>query len=172
MVLYLGVGVGIAVLGKVLRAAPRERIQKLEQARSALAQTEERLRLALHSSGIGVWSWDIAQNIIEADENCAVLFGLPMSLFPKTVEGFVARVHPDDRERVQQEVAASVDHGVEYDTEFRVVWPKGAFRHLAARGKVYYDESRLACRLTGVNWDVTERREAEENLRATAERFR
>ena len=166
-----GVGVGIAVLGGAMRAAPLAIIRKLRQARNALAQTEERLQLAPHSSGIGVWSLDIAQNIIEADENCAVLFGLPMSLFPKTVEGFVARVHPDDRERVQQEVAASVDHGVEYDTEFRVVWPKGAFRHLAARGKVYYDESRLAYRLTGVNWDVTERRQTEENLRAAAKRL-
>ena len=80
-------------------------------------------------------------------------------------------MHPDDRERVQQEVAASVEHGAEYDTEFRVVWPDGAVRSLAARGKVYYGEAGQPQRLTGVTWDVTERRQAEENLRAAAKRL-
>ncbi len=80
-------------------------------------------------------------------------------------------MHPDDRERVQQEVAASVEHGAEYNTEFRVVWPDGTVRSLATRGKVYYGEAGQPLRLTGVTWDVTERRQAEENLRAAAKRL-
>ncbi len=64
-----------------------------------------------------------------------------------------------------------VEHGAEYNTEFRVVWPDGAVRTLAARGKVYYDEAGQPRRLTGVTWDVTERRQAEENLRAAAKRL-
>jgi PAS domain S-box-containing protein len=135
------------------------------------ARAEERLRLTLRSSGVAVWSWDIARNDVDSDENCCVQFGLPIGQFPKSVEGFAACVHPDDRERVQKEVADSVGQGVEYKTEFRVVWPDGTVRNLAARGKVYYDEDRRPLRLTGVTWDVTERLQAEENLRAAAKRL-
>ena len=171
LVLYLSVGVGIAVLGGVMQRAPLASIRKLQQAREALAQSEERLRLTLRSSGIGVWSREIAPNIIEADENCSVLFGLRPGQFPETVEGFAALVHPDDRGRVQQEIAASVEYGAQYNTEFRVVWPEGAVRSLAVRGKVYYGEAGRPCRLIGICWDVTERRQAEENLRLTEVRL-
>ncbi len=140
-------------------------------AREALAQSEERLRLTLRSSGVAVWSWNIAANIVEADESCSVQFGLPTGQFPKTVEGFSACVHPDDRERVQKESANSIERRAEYKTEFRVVWPDGTVRLLAARGKVYYEETGRPLRLTGVTWDVTERRQTEENLRAAAKRL-
>ena len=165
--LYLSVGLGIAVLGGVMEARPRRYIRELQQARQALGQSEERLRLALHSSGIAVWSWEIAPNVVTADEHSSVLFGLPPGQFPKTVEGFAALLHPDDRERVQQETAASVEHGTEYNTEFRVVWPDSTVRCLAARGKVYYRNTGLPYRFLGVCWDVTERRQTEEDLRLT-----
>jgi PAS domain S-box-containing protein len=171
LALYVGVGIGIAALGGAMQATSLRNIRKFKQAREALAQTEERLRLTLRSSGIAVWSWDIVRNAVEADDNCSVQFGFPIGQFPSTAEGFAATVHSDDRERVQQEVAASVEHGAEYDTEFRVVWPDGTVRSLATRGKVYCTETGQPLRLTGVTWDVTERRQAEENLRATAKRL-
>jgi PAS domain S-box-containing protein len=167
LALYTGVGLGIAALGGVVHAEPLRNIGNLQQAREALAQSEERLRLTLRSAGIAVWSRDIGPNIIEADEHCSVLFGLPPGQFPKTVEGFAELLHPDDRERVQREIAASVERGAEYNTEFRVVWPEGAVRSLAVRGKVYYDSASQPYRLTGVCWDVTERRQAEDSLRLT-----
>jgi PAS domain S-box-containing protein len=136
-----------------------------------LANAEERLRLTLRSSGIAVWSWNIASNTVESDENCSVQFGLPIGQFPKTIGEFAAMVHPEDRERVEQEVAASVEHGAAYITEFRVVRPDGTVRSLATHGKIYYDEGGQPQRLTGVTWDVTERRQAEENQRATAKRL-
>jgi PAS domain-containing protein len=132
---YSSVGLCIALFGELLRASSLKSIGKLRTALNNLAQTEERLRLTLRSSGIGVWSWDIAANVVEADENNAALFGLAMGQFPHTVEGFAALVHPGDRERVMQETAASVEQGVEYDTEFRVVWPDGAVRTLVTRGR-------------------------------------
>jgi PAS domain S-box-containing protein len=143
----------------------------VQQTRDALAESEERLRLTLRSSGVAVWSWEIASNVVTADDNCSIQFGLPIGQFPETVEGFAAMVHADDRERVQREVAASVEHGAEYKTEFRVVRPDGAVRSLAARGKVYHGDGGQPLRLTGVTWDVTERREAEESLRAAARRL-
>jgi PAS domain S-box-containing protein len=167
LILYLGVSAGIVLLASVMKAAPLRSIRELGQAQEALAQTEERLHLTLRSAGIGVWSWDIAPNIVHADENCSVLFGLPAGQFPETVEGFTELIHPEDRGRVQQDVAATLERGAEYTTEFRVARIEGGFRSIAARGKVYCDETGKPFRLTGINWDVTARRQAEENLRVT-----
>jgi len=143
----------------------------LRAAKEALADSEERLRLTLHSSGIAVWNWEIASNTITADENSALMFGLPIGQFPQTVEEFAAMVHPEDRGSVQQGVAEAVGQGKEFDNEFRIVRPDSSVRSLVARGKVYYDEAGRPLRLTGVTWDVTEQREAEADLRAAARRF-
>ena len=146
-------------------------IRKLGQAREALAQSQERLSVTLHASGVAVWSWEVAPNICTADDNSCLLFGLPLGQFPKTVEGFAALLHPDDRERVQKEIAAAIEQGVDYRTGFRVVWPEGGSRYLAARGKVYYGADGRPYQLTGVCWDVTERHQAEENLRLANEKL-
>jgi PAS domain S-box-containing protein len=168
LVLYVGVGAGIAFLGGAMQAAPLASVRKLRQAREELAQSEERLRLTLRSSGIAVWMWDMLANRVEADEQCPVLYGLPPGQFPRTIEGLVGLAEPEDRERVRREINASLEHGGEYETEYRVRWPDGAVRTLVARGKVYFVEGGRPIRLTGVCWDATERRRAEEDLRAAA----
>jgi PAS domain S-box-containing protein len=142
-----------------------------DAAREALAQSEERLRLTLLSSGIAVWNWDIATDVITADENCAIQFGLPIGQFPKSVEGFAALLHASDRERVQEEIAACLEHGTEFRTEFRILRSDGAVRYLVTSAKLYRGESGRPQRLTGVTWDLTERRQTEENLRETAKRL-
>ena len=139
--------------------------------RSQLARTEESLRLTLQISGIGVWTWNVAANILEADPNCTALFGVPIGQFPEPIEEVLALIHADDRNRVQQQVAASVEHGAEYNTEFRVVWPDGTIHSLLSRGKVHTDEAGRPQQLTGVCWDVTERRQVEEDLRATTKKL-
>jgi len=146
-------------------------IRALRETKEALQQSEERLRLTLRASGVAVWSWEFAPNVITSDENCAIQFGLPFGQFPQAIEGFAELVHPDDRERIQREVATAIRTGAEYNTEFRVIWPDGAVRTLVTRGKVSDDESGEPQRLTGVTWDVTERRHAEERLRDVSQRL-
>ena len=99
-------------------------VRKLRQAREALARSQERLTLTLHASGIGVWTWDMLKDVITVDENCSVLFGLPPGQFPQNLEQFRALIHPEDRERVQQEILACVEHGADYNIEYCVVWPQ------------------------------------------------
>jgi len=169
--LYWLLGTGIALLGGAMRAARLASASKFQQAQKQLELSEERLRLALRSSGVGVWNWDITSNVISADENCSIMLGLPIGGFPKTIEEFAAFVHQDDRERVQEEIGASVEHLTEYRTEFRMVRRDGAIRFLLAQGKAYCDEPGQPSRLIGVAWDFTERQEAEERLRAASRRL-
>jgi PAS domain S-box-containing protein len=172
--IVLGLSILTSLVDRKFSAQALKLKQLLEEsvaAREKLANAEERLRLTLRSSGVAVWSWDIEANLIEADENSSIQFGLPVGRFPRTVEEFSAMVHPEDRERVQRETAHTVATGAEYNSDFRVMRPDGTMRYLVIRGKVYCNEAGQPQRLTGVTWDVTERREAEENLRAAAKRL-
>ena len=100
------------------------------------------------------------------DDYTHPLFGLKPGAFCGTPDAFVSLLHPADRERVLQEVADSVEKHAPYDTEYRAVWPEdGGIRVLVARGKVYRDDAGRPVRLTGVCWDITERKRAEEEIR-------
>jgi PAS domain S-box-containing protein len=164
---FIAVGVGIALVGGAMRNAPRSQIKKLQQARQETSQTEERLRLALRSSGIGVWNWNITADTVEADQNCLELFGLAGAEFPRTAGEFLKLLHPEDLEHVQQQLTASIENGAEYSTEYRVVSPAGVTRSLATRGKAFCVEAGVQ-HLAGVCWDITELRQAEKSLRETA----
>lgn len=141
------------------------RTQELNAARESLEQSEERLRFTLRSSGVTLWSWGIEPSAATADENCAVPFHLPPGRVPKTLGEFTHMIHPDDRVRVQQEITASIAQGTELNTEFRVVGSDDTTRFFAARGKDCHTKLGLPY-LTGLCWDVTERRRAEERLQA------
>jgi signal transduction histidine kinase/ActR/RegA family two-component response regulator len=86
------------------------------------------------------------------------LYGLRAEEFSEAYEAWVAGLHPDDVERCEAEIKASLNGIRNYDIEFRVVWPDGTIRHLKAFAIVVWDDSGLPLRMTGVNFDITERK--------------
>ena len=151
------------------RLAALNLAQDAEEARQRAQRSEERLNLALKSSGVGIWNWNIAGHTIFWDHYIHPLFGLKPGEFSGTYEAFEALLDPGERERVQREVTQSIEQNTEYDTEFRVVWPDGSSHYLATRGKVYRDVSGQALNMTGVCWDITESRQAQETLARQAQ---
>jgi PAS domain S-box-containing protein len=160
LALYISVGIGIALIGGVMHAAPAASMRRLQQARDALAQT-----------GTGVWTWNVTEDILHANERCLELFGFQRGQLPRTAGDFIATMHPEDRPHVEHALATSIQHGTEYNTEFRVVSPAGSVRSVAARGKAFRVGAEPAQQMAGVCWDVTELRKAEEKLRNTAQKL-
>jgi PAS domain S-box-containing protein len=158
-------GVGRDELG-VLTQAFNHMLGRIEDQNRALNESKERLDLALQSAGVGTWTWDLVTNLIYWDDFVRGLFGVPLHAPTDQYQDIVSMVHPDDQDRIRSEMAASVERDVPYDTEFRVVWPDGTERALAARGKVYRDATGKALRMSGVCLDITERRLAAEQRQA------
>lgn len=146
-------------------------ITERKKAQDRVRDSEERLNLALRSSGIGTWDWDIATGAITWDDYMHPLFGLAPRSFPGGFGDFMRLVHPDDRAGVAEAVRLAVEEHAEYESEFRVVWADGTVRSITARGQVYRDEGEQPLRMTGVCWDVTERRKAEIAVRESEERL-
>jgi PAS domain S-box-containing protein len=125
---------------------------------------EERLRAALLASETGTFRWDFRSTIVESDEGLARLFGYPAGQ-RRTVEAFVAQVHPDDRAAVAASVQQCIDEGADFAMEFRVVHPDGSVRWLYDRGKTFRDPAGQPVAMTGACVDITDRKQAELALR-------
>ena len=140
---------------------------ELEQTVAGLRETVERLNLALKSSQTGTWSWNLLTGTVIWDDYIHPLCGLKPGTFLESHQHFLDLLHPDDRQRVECEVARCLEEIAGYDTEYRVIWPDGSVHVIASQSKVYADQRGRATRMTGVCWDVTERNRAQEALRET-----
>jgi diguanylate cyclase (GGDEF)-like protein/PAS domain S-box-containing protein len=145
----------------------RERLRAVE-VESRLQHAEERVDRVLQNAQIGIWVWDTAGDTLTWDDHAHPLFGFEPGTLPGSYQHFLDVVHPDDRERVRREFVRSLAEGAQYDTEYRVVWADGSAHSIAARGSVERDERGRALRMSGVCWDVTKRKHAEDNLRKLA----
>jgi PAS domain S-box-containing protein len=144
---------------------------QLARARSErrLRERESLLSLAVSASGGVAFEWDIAQDRVRrlaSDEPA-----LPTTQ-SGSLDEVMRAVHPDDRALFRANVDAALADCSHYRNEFRVLRPDGTVRWLRETGRVECDETGAPVRLIGVSLDVTDRRRAEDRLRASEEKFR
>ncbi|HXB22584.1 MAG TPA: PAS domain-containing protein [Candidatus Solibacter sp.] len=130
----------------------------------AIEEAEERLRLAVESAGMGTWDYYPETGETRWSLRAKEILGLAPA-DEMDYQGFLARVHPEDRARVEDALRCAVDpqKWSEYDVEYRVVWPNGEVRWVNARGKCFFADGpqRRWVRFTGMVLDNTERMRAE-----------
>ena len=139
-------------------------VTESRRAEEVLRGSEDRLRLAVESTGLGTWDFDPVTRRSKWDERCKEIFGLPPEA-EVDYETFLSRLHPEDRERVDRVVQRALDpeSGGEYNVEYRTVGlGDGIERWVAARGQAFFDASGRAVRFIGTVLDITERKRAEE----------
>jgi len=154
-----------------LRESYRTLERQVAEKTSELQENKQRLSLALTSSGMGIFEWDIAKDRRSFDDDAYRLLGIKRENFSGTTQEFFRVIHPDDHQAVRDTLREAVDRGVPYETEYRVIWPDGSVHHVAVRGKVQQGGDGHPLRIVGVCWDVTERKRIEEELRQSKERL-
>ena len=140
-------------------------VTERERAEAALRNVNERVALAARSVGMGTWEWDVTTGEAVWDEAMFRLRGMEPQPHALNAAQRLAMTHPDDVDAVKRELreAAFNTHPTSY--EFRVVWPDGSVRWLASRSTPAPDANGHSHRRIGVNWDVTEAKNAEVNRR-------
>src|SRR5437762_1809736 len=122
--------------------------------------SEKRFNLAADSANLGMWEWDLEKDEIWVTPTRRAQLGFPAS-GRITFAELISRWHEGDRNKIRQAVNEAIQHGKDYQVEFRVLPPDGSMRWVCARGRVQVDEHGKPKRLTGISLDVTARKEAE-----------
>ena len=142
-----------------------EDIDARKHAEACLQEATERLSLAARAGGVGIFDYDIVNDSLIWDEQQFRLYGIPRDRFIGAIETWRNGVHPEDRQRGEQEFNAALRGEKDFDTEFRVVWPDGSIHHIRALALVKRDASDKAVRMIGTNWEITAHKRAEAQLR-------
>ncbi len=145
------------------QASTEEALRQVAQSEAWFRQSEERLRLAVDGARLGSWHWDVVANEVVASDICCVQSGLPPSTV-MTSERFLSLLNPEDREPTERAIRRAIDEQCDYQAEYRVQWPDGSERWIAASGRAYYGDSGTLLRLEGVTGDITARKHAEEEI--------
>ena len=149
----------------------RGAVQGLARARIEQDDAELRLQVAQSAAGVGSWDWDIGKDVLslslDARRNLAATPDEPVD-WPR----MLALIHPGDRKSVSDAIRASVRAGDACEVEFRLADPSLGERWIHARGRMLRDDAGRAERMVGVNFDVSDRRRAEQQIRESEARFR
>lgn len=146
------------------RAGTVQDITEQKVYEQTLHDSLQRLDLATASSGIGVWDYYIPENKLVWDERMYALYGYTSEDFPGAYEAWNSRLHPEDKSDAEAALQAAIEGRHPFDTEFRVVLPNMAIRHIKAAAIVLKDDQGTAVRMIGINYDVTARKESERTL--------
>ena len=151
-------GVGGPDEGDVNRVAVvMQDVTEQAQVRAELERALERLALATHSGGIGVWDLDLRAGNLVWDDAMWRLHGEAPHGQSISMSRWRQRLHPPDRWAAARAVREALE-GNQLDGEWRVRWADGSVHVLRSSGRVLRDAAARPLRLTGVCWDVSESR--------------
>jgi PAS domain S-box-containing protein len=138
-----------------------------------LRESEAKLVLSMEAGGLGSWEWDIKNNRVHWSPQTERMHGIPEGSFTGTRDEFTSFIHPDDRERVDAEIARTLAERLPvYQIKYRFIRADGAVRWLEGFARLRTDANGEPVSLLGVSHDVTDREElleGEQTARREAE---
>lgn len=143
-------------------------------AEQELRESEARVRVATEHAEVGFWDVDLVNDVLIWPPVVKGMFGISPDE-PVTMQDFYDGLHPDDRERTSAAFAAAADpeQRALYDVDYRTVGREdGVVRWIAAKGRGLFDDNGRCVRVLGTAIDITGRKQIEEAVRLSEERYR
>jgi PAS domain S-box-containing protein len=151
--------------GRVYRVAGiAEDITERRKADEELRRVSERLQLATTAASMGIWDWDIARDAIVWDDQMYRLYGIRREESGPVFEVWTKSLAPEDLDRANAELQEALQGEGAFSSEFRILWPDGSSHFIRAASQTFRDEEGRPARMVGLNYDITERKQAEERI--------
>ncbi|MDX6018596.1 EAL domain-containing protein [Shewanella indica] len=141
-----------------------EDITEQERAFQDLARSEARLAEAQRIARLGHWEWNVRSGALWWSDEVYRILGRSRETFLATIDSFLARLHPDDRIRVESEIIKSLKDGSDYRIDHRILLPGGDVRHVHEQARCIRGADGNVERMVGTVQDITERKESEARL--------
>ncbi|MBD1913926.1 MULTISPECIES: PAS domain-containing protein [unclassified Leptolyngbya] len=148
-----------------------EIVTEQRQAQEQMQNLSDRLTLAIRSGAIGIWEWNIAEDVLIWDDRMYELYGVERASFIANGQNWLQMLHPEDYSLVEHALTQTIKGEKEFDEEFRVQQPHGQIRYIKASARLQRGEAGCPERMIGISFDVTERKQAEQQLRRTNEQL-
>lgn len=150
----------------------RQTLRDKDTAEQMLRDQEQRLRLSQEAAAAGSFDWDVRADTLRWTPELELVYGMTAGSFAGRLSDWQALVHPEDRALLLRHLHNSVagQRGIHH--EFRIVRPNGEVRWMGMHARVVLDGAGRAERMIGIQLDITERKNAEEQLRKSEERLR
>ncbi|HEY9646744.1 MAG TPA: PAS domain-containing protein, partial [Chroococcidiopsis sp.] len=158
-------GRGLRMIGCHINITPHK------QAEALLLKSDAHLKTAQRISQLGSWEFDLRTEQIHWSDEVYRIFGRDLAVGPPDFETLQQYVHPDDRTPHQQAVQTTISTGQTYEIEFRIYRSDQALRYLQARGELITDAHGNTVQLVGTVLDISDRKQAEEQLRNLSDRL-
>jgi PAS domain S-box-containing protein len=136
------------------------------RAKTSLRTSEERYLLALAGSTDGLWDWDLLSNTVFYSDRFREILGYSSEEFPGRIDSFRSRLHPEDAEPIWAAIERHLKERAPYKVEYRLRTKSGGYLWFLARGQAMWNSEGEAIRMSGSIQDITERMQAELDLRA------
>lgn len=144
-----------------------------KQAEQALQENETRLRLSAQAANVGFWDWNLRTGSTYFSPEWKRQLGYTPDEIPNRFEEWRRRLHPDDEKQTLRQIRDFLaDPKGQHEVEFRLRHRDGSYRWINALADVLRDAKGRPVRMLGCHLDITKRKQAEHELRASEERFR
>lgn len=124
---------------------------------NAAAYSRQTLSAALVAGQTAVFYWNISSDRLDWDDSLAQLFGRASAGEVTSLQDFLASVHPEDRNAVEEACERCAREGSDFDLEFRIIRPDRQIRWISDRGRALRDEKGRPASVIGACVDVTNR---------------
>lgn len=139
-------------------------ITKFKDQQDLLIRQQNRLKEAQKIAGVGHFEYNIEMDKLEWGEMVFELFGLDPETFEVTPENFLERVHPEDRDKMD-EAYVTIAQQKRMDLTYRVIKPDGTIGYFQQNGSFQFDADGKAFLVSGTVLDITELKKVEMELR-------
>jgi len=129
-----------------------------------LQDLTHRLELATRSAQMGIWDWDLVSDRLIWDDRMYELYGISPGDFSEVYQAWETAVHPDDLIPARTALQQALNSNKDYNMEFRILCPKGTVRYIEAHATIHRGSEGQPLRMIGVNLDISDRKQAEEQL--------
>ena len=152
--------------------ALKDEIDRRKRAESVLDRQTRNLSEAQRLANLGSWVRNLETNEIVWSDQLYEIFGVERGQENSgTFDGYLKRIHPDDRDRVREQVQAAIKAGRGFQGDRRIVRPNGEIRHVQTCVELVKNDAGRVVSMHGICFDVTERKQAEIELERTREQL-